>query len=127
MFPSIIAGGFSLLLASAGDVTAHQVAEVQPPPAAVVASSPQIPLDAFPTKEMAEQFAAYLAWTKAQGLSRLAAFESLPAEQVHFSPNLSAQRSLPTPEMAEQFNAYLSWTRSEGLSRFHAFQVSDFN
>lgn len=127
MFPSLIAGGLSLLLSSVDHAAAENLAsaapQVSPPAAARVA----IPHDAFPTPEMAEQFAAYLAWTKAEGLSRLAAFEQLEHGDVHLSPNLMPSAGLPTPEMAEQFEAYLRWTREERLGRFHAFMVSNFD
>jgi hypothetical protein len=76
---------------------------------------------------MAEQFRAYLTWTKQQGLSRLAVFETLDPRQSHRSPNLSVQQTLPTPEMQAQFEAYLSWTRREGLSPFYAFSMVDFD
>jgi hypothetical protein len=57
----------------------------------------------------------------------LAAFERLSDDQIHDSPNLSAEMPLPTPEMAEQFAAYLRWTRQQNLSRFYAFQATNFD
>lgn len=127
MFPSLVAGGFSLLLAASNQVGADATAVAQTPPAPEATLSQGIPQDAFPTPEMAEQFEAYLAWTKAQGLSRLAAFEEPDANRIHLSPNLSAEPRFPTPEMAEQFADYLRWTREQRLGRFHAFKVSTFD
>jgi hypothetical protein len=126
MFPSLVAGGLTLLMASVDPVSAERFVEAQEPPA-TAASAIQVPADAFPSATMAEQFEAYLAWTKAEGLSRLVAFESLPADEIHHSPDLSGQMRLPSAEMAEQFDAYLRWTQEEGLGRFHAFQVSQFD
>jgi hypothetical protein len=126
MFPTLIAGGFSLLLTSADHVAAENVAAAaQPAPAATTRA--MIPTDALPTAEMARQFAAYLAWTKTEGLSRLVAFERLADPEVHASRDLAATARLPTPEMTEQFKAYLRWTRERDLGRFHAFNVSSFD
>jgi hypothetical protein len=127
MLPSILAGGLSLLLAAADQVGADVSAPA--PMSAATAQAPvtRIPPAAFPTEEMAEQFAAYLAWTKAQGLSRLVAFEQPAPDRAHLSPNLVGGTRLPTPEMSRQFAAYLRWTREQGLSAYHAFQVSDFD
>lgn len=81
----------------------------------------------FPTRAMAEQFSAYLAWTKRNGLSRLAVFEPLPADRLHTSATLSTERLLPTPVMVEQFDAYLRWIRTTGLSRFYAFAAVNYD
>lgn len=75
----------------------------------------------FPTQAMATEFAAYLRWTKAEGLSRLAAFKALA------DPAYAGGVELPTEQMAEQFRAYLDWTERQGLSRFHAFNVTNFD
>ena len=132
LFPTLMAGGFSLIMAAAPDAAAEQVAMAQQSQVAPVVAEANIPTNAFPsnlfpTEAMAEQFEAYLAWTKAQGLSRLAALERLSDDQIHYSPNLSAEMPLPTPEMAEQFAAYLRWTREQNLSRFYAFQATNFD
>ncbi len=135
LFPTLIAGGFSLVMAAAPDAAAEQVAMAQQNDPLIQSSAvalteaaiPAIPSDLFPTEAMAEQFEAYLAWTKEQGLSRLAAFERLSQEQIHYSPNLSVEMPLPTSEMAEQFAAYLRWTREQKLSRFYAFAQTDFD
>jgi len=127
LFPTLIAGGFSLILAGAPDAAAEQVAMAEQSQPAPVVTEAMDPANVFPTEAMAEQFEAYLGWTKAQGLSRLAAFELLSDEQIHRSPNLSAEMPLPTPEMAEQFAEYLRWTRKQNLSRFYAFQATNFD
>lgn len=127
MFPSLVAGGLSVLLAASDQVGADGTAIAQTPPSAGVAVSQGIPENAFPTQEMAAQFEAYLAWTKARGLSRLAAFQEPDADRIHLSPNLAAEPRFPTPEMAEQFAEYLRWTREQDLGRFHAFKVSSFD
>ena len=76
---------------------------------------------------MVEQFAAYLAWTKAQGLSRLVVFEDLEQGDGPRPPDQRAEPQLPTAAMRAQFDAYLAWTRAQGLSPFHAFKVTDFD
>ena len=49
---------------------------------------------------MEDQFLTYLAWTKAQGLSRLVAFE----------PRTGAADVLPNEAMRAAFEDYLVWT-----------------
>jgi hypothetical protein len=127
MIPFIVAGALTLLSVSVESIAAEGVFETQQTGEPDVAACIDIPSDAFPSPEMAEHFAEYLAWTKAEGLSRLVAFERLPADQVHASSYLSIERRLPTPEMAEQFDAYLRWVKEQGHGRFHAFRVSQFD
>jgi hypothetical protein len=134
LFPTLMTGGLSLLLLSAGDLAAEKMPPRDRPEAVLAVSAQDLSpgprlrdADAFPSAEMAEQFRAYLTWTKQQGLSRLAVFETLDPRQSHLSPNLSVQQALPTPEMQAQFEAYLSWTRREGLSPFYAFSMADFD
>jgi hypothetical protein len=127
MYPTILAGGLTLMLAAADDVRAENARVAQPQPSPVAVTRPSVPVEQFQTPEMAEQFAAYLEWAKAQGLSRLVALERLDGDRLHLSPHLSAEPGLPTPEMVEQFDAYLRWTREQGLGRFHAFKVTDFD
>jgi predicted YcjX-like family ATPase len=127
LFPTLVAGGFSFLMAVASDVAAEQIALAEADQAVPSVTQPAGVDRALPSVEMAEQFDAYLAWTKEQGLSRLAAFETLSPEQIHRSPNLSGQFPLPTAVMTEQFNAYLQWTREQNLGRFYAFQTRDFD
>ncbi len=69
-------------------------------------------------QEMEDQFAAYLQWTKDQGLPRLVAFESI------IDGGAESGHQLPTPAMAQQFSAYMRWVASEGLSPFYAFMAT---
>jgi hypothetical protein len=126
-YPTLMAGGFSLLMFAAGDVAATD----QPMSSALDPVTPVVNVadlrriepssNPFPTRVMAQQFADYLDWTKAQGLSRLAAFEMLSDDPT------SGDLQLPTEEMAAQFNAYLRWTDLHGLSRYYAFSVTNFD
>jgi hypothetical protein len=122
-----MAGGFSLLMFAAGDVAAHDqpVSSALDPvtPVVSVAELRRVESESnpFPTRAMAQQFADYLAWTKAQGLSRLAVFETLSGDRI------SGDVELPSEEMREQFNAYLRWTELRGLSRYYAFNVTNFD
>jgi hypothetical protein len=136
MLPTVITAGMTLLLLAAGDLAAGRAADpgqTEPPAAAVAEPTSLSPgptvhaKDAFPSPAMFEQFAAYLAWTKAQGLSRLAVFESLERGEGPRSSDQPAQPQLPTVAMQAQFDAYLAWTRAQGLSPFHAFKVTDFD
>jgi hypothetical protein len=133
MFQTLIAGGLGLLLSSAGQVAADHVAADVAAEHLAGAAAPSavsravIPVDALPTPAMARQFAAYLAWTKREGLSRLAAFERLADPEIHASRDLAVSAGLPTAAMTEQFEAYLRWTREQDLGRFHAFNVSSFD
>ena len=82
----------------------------------------------FPSKEMEEQFAAYLKWTKERGLSRLAVYESDPARLLEAAAEgSSATGRFPTREMEEQFLAYVEWIDEQGHGAFYAFQVTDFD
>lgn len=76
----------------------------------------------FPTQEMEEEFAAYLRWTKDEGLSRLAAFEYMIDDKGN-----SASGRFPTQGMEEQFLAYIRWVDDRKISPFYAFRVSDFD
>ena len=64
---------------------------------------------------------SYMRWVKAQGMSRLVAFES------RIDGDASVNDVLPSQEMAEQFTAYLRWVDEEGLSPFYAFMASDLD
>ncbi len=75
----------------------------------------------FPSQAMEEEFAAYLRWTKMQGLSRLVAFESM------IGGGSSAEIPLPDRRMEEQFGAYMRWVDEQGLSPFSAFMATDFD
>ncbi|NEX18112.1 MAG: hypothetical protein C1943_16255 [Halochromatium sp.] len=133
-YPTLIAGGFSLAMLAAGNLAATETGYSRMPsfdsPHLVVTTAELRDIDAasnpFPTKTMATQFADYLAWTKSQGLSRLAAFKALrDLEQ----GKVAADQALPFPnaQMAEQFDAYLRWTEEQGVSRFYAFKVTNFD
>jgi hypothetical protein len=73
--------------------------------------------DGFPSQEMANQFNEYLAWTKAQGLSRLVAFE----------PRAGAADVLPNPAMRDTFEEYLKWAVETGRGPYYAFTVRNFD
>lgn len=128
MFPTLIAGGFSVLMMSAGHALANNAdqpaSELEAP---TTLFAPEIAPDTFPTDAMAEQFRAYLAWTKARGLSRLAAFEQLHRAGVDATPEQAMAAQLPSREMAEQFAAYLKWTQERELGKFYAFKAVDFD
>lgn len=127
IYPTLLTGGLSLLLLTAGDLAANPT-EIGAPASLsvpVVDAAELSCVDAstnpFPTSAMAEEFADYLRWTKANGLSRLAAFEALvegrSVDDVH----------LPSERMREQFTAYLRWTEAEGLSPYYAIRVTNFD
>jgi hypothetical protein len=124
---TLIAGGFSLLLLVAGTASANKAASISESltagPVIDVAALHCVDADRnpFPTQAMATAFADYLRWTKAEGLSRLAAFKVLA------HPDYADQVQLPSEQMAEQFEAYLDWTKAEGLSPYYAFNVTNFD
>jgi hypothetical protein len=137
-YPTLIAGGFSLAMLAAGNLAANETGSSSAPnfdtpifdsSYNVVTKAELRKIDAdsnpFPTQAMATQFADYLAWTKSQGLSRLAALKALHA----LEQGQAADQVLPFPnqEMAEQFEAYLHWTEEQGVSRFYAFKVTNFD
>ncbi len=123
--PSLVAGGFGLLMVSATELAAAPSATAPSPVAVAAQTAPAA--GPFPTQEMADQFDAYLSWTKENGLSRLAVFESPDPSRMHHTANLSDAFVLPTPEMSEQFAEYLRWTREQGLSEFYAFKVTEYD
>jgi hypothetical protein len=71
----------------------------------------------FPNQEMEDQFAAYLAWTKVEGLSRLVAYE----------PRTTADEILPNAAMRDAFEDYLKWAVATGRGRFYAFNTRNFD
>ncbi len=121
---SFLAGGLALLLlstssqASALDETSAR--QLEPALNGEVSAT-----GLFPTQAMEDAFTDYLAWTREQGLSRLAAFEPVvrdfPADQGSLSGRF------PTQEMEEQFKAYLAWTGDSPNSLFYAFRAVEFN
>ncbi|MBK1703776.1 hypothetical protein CKO40_04265 [Halochromatium glycolicum] len=117
-----------MLTLSAGNLLAHdgEVGGNGPFSPATVVDAAQLQCieptsNPFPTQAMAMAFADYLRWTKAQGLSRLAAFKVLA------DPAYAGGIELPSEEMANQFQDYLDWTEQQGLSRFYAFNVTNFD
>jgi hypothetical protein len=121
MFSSILFAGLSglaLLSSSAmsADASATGCVDLEPAINGSVSADGR-----FPTQAMEEAFTTYLGWVKEQGISRLAAFESL------LEQGASAKGSLPTESMQEQFAAYLRWADDQGLSPFYAFAVTDFD
>lgn len=132
-YPTLIAGGFSLALLAAGNLSATETGYLSAPsiPATsrVVTTAELRQIDTacnpFPSKVMAEQFADYLAWTKSQGLTRLAAFEAL--RDIEQGQVASEALPFPSQQMAEQFDAYLRWTEEQEVSPFYAFKVTNFD
>jgi hypothetical protein len=111
---TLIAGAIALTLFAAGP----KAAEIFTP--AVLESAAQGDVSssgAFPTQAMEDQFLTYLAWTKAQGLSRLVAFE----------PRTGAADVLPNEAMRAAFEDYLMWTARNETGRFYAFTVTNFD
>jgi hypothetical protein len=77
---------------------------------------------------MEDAFVAYLDWTKAEGLSRLTAFESNEANLARaMSGEASASRCLPSKAMEDRFRDYLVWADDTDAGLFYAFRVTDFN
>ncbi|NBC46753.1 MAG: hypothetical protein GVY22_01920 [Gammaproteobacteria bacterium] len=126
--PLSFSAGLAFLTLSAGNLLAHdgEVGGNGSFSPATVVDAAQLQCieptsNPFPTQAMATAFADYLRWTKAQGLSRLAAFKVLA------DPAYAGGIELPSEEMANQFQDYLDWTEQQGLSRFYAFNVTNFD
>jgi hypothetical protein len=79
----------------------------------------------FPSQEMEDAFNDYLAWTKNQGLSRLAAFEPVVRELPEGQGSESGR--FPNQDMEDQFKKYLAWTGEGNSSLFYAFRAVEFN
>jgi hypothetical protein len=82
----------------------------------------------FPTQEMEDAFAAYLEWTKSEGLSRLTAFEITEetlARAAAGEGSLSGR--FPTQAMEDQFKAYLAWVDETDVGLFYAFRTTNFD
>ena len=71
----------------------------------------------FPTREIEDQFNDYLAWTKAQGLSRLVAYE----------PRAGAEDVLPNEGMRQAFEDYLKWAVETDRGLYYAFTTRNFD
>ncbi|HSQ07831.1 MAG TPA: hypothetical protein VLM84_09095 [Chromatiaceae bacterium] len=111
---TLIVGAIALTLFAAGPRAAEIFA---PKGSTPVATNEVSASGAFPTQAMEDQFLAYLAWTKAQGLSRLVAFE----------PRTGAADVLPNEAMRAAFEDYLVWTTRNETGNFYAFSVTNFD
>lgn len=113
---TLTAGALTVLLLNAGPGSAEPARafhkDLEPALNGQVSASGR-----FPTQAMEDAFHEYLRWTKENGLSRLAAFESQHRDR----------EILPTLAMAEQFREYRAWTERTDARRFHAFQVMSFD
>jgi hypothetical protein len=111
---TLIVGAITLTLLSAGP----RATEIYTPAGLEAATTSEVSASgAFPTQAMEDQFLSYLAWTKAQGLSRLVAFE----------PRSGAADALPNEAMRAAFEDYLVWTTRNGTGHFYAFSVTNFD
>ena len=79
----------------------------------------------FPSQEMEDAFKDYLAWTKTEGLSRLAAFEPVVRDFPEGQGSLSGR--FPNQAMEDQFKEYLAWTGEGHSGLFYAFRAVEFN
>ena len=125
MFPTLIAGGFSLLMTSASDVAAEKLAQAEAPQPAPVVVEAVNPDRLFPTRDLAKQVAAALSRANAQGLSHLGGVDASPGQ--HRTPIPADEPGLRAAETREQLNDYLRWKRDRNLSEFYAFQVAGIN
>jgi hypothetical protein len=108
---TFIAGGFALLLAS----TTTQAAALDDASARQLEPALNGEVSAtglFPSQEMEDAFNEYLVWTRAQGLSRLAAFEPVVRDFPEGQGSLSGR--FPNQAMEDQFKEYLAWTGEDG-------------
>ena len=120
---TFIAGGFALLLASAttqaaalNDASARQL---EPALNGEVSAT-----GLFPSQAMEDAFNDYLAWTKTEGLSRLAAFEPVVRDFPEGQGSLSGR--FPNQVMEDQFKEYLAWTGEGHSGLFYAFRAVEF-
>ncbi len=112
---TLITGAVILALFAAGPNAAEVSTTAEQP---VLSADSQIPVSrGFPSKEMEDRFNDYLAWTKAQGLSRLVAFE----------PRAGAADVLPDPAMRDVFDDYLKWAVETGHGPYYAFTLRNFD
>lgn len=123
---TLIAGGLALALMNTSPGTAESnpaVLDLEPAINGAVSAS-----GLFPAQHIEDAFSAYLDWTKEQGISRLAAFESRPG---HLEGGLDEAGSrsgrFPSQAMEDSFVAYVQWIDRAGLSPFYAFKVTDFD
>jgi hypothetical protein len=124
---TLIAGGLALLMFNTTPRAAEldQAGAMDLEPAINGGVSAQ---GLFPEQGMEEAFEAYLAWTKEQGLSRLAAFEAVERDLNAADQGMGSMSGrFPNQGMEERFKDYLAWA-SEGDSRlFYAFRAVDFD
>lgn len=111
----LITGAVILALFATGPRAAEAGPAVEQP--VLVADSQPTVWGGFPSKEMEDRFNDYLAWTKAQGLSRLVAFE----------PRAGAADVLPDPAMRDVFDDYLKWAVETGHGPYYAFTLRNFD
>ncbi len=119
-----VAGGFALLLAAATTQAAAldeaSARYLEPTLNGEVSAS-----GLFPSQEMEDAFNDYLAWTKTQGLSRLAAFEPVVRDFPEGQGSESGR--FPNQAMEDQFKEYLAWTGEGNSGLFYAFRAVDFD
>jgi hypothetical protein len=121
MLTSFLMTGFAGLLMLTGPATSAELpaeAKLDLEPAINGAVSAN---GLFPTQPMEREFAAYLDWTKDQGLSRLAAFET------RVDGHACASGPVANARMKEQFADYMRWVDDREVSPFYAFMVTDFD
>jgi hypothetical protein len=127
MFPTLIAGGFSLLMSSASDAAAEKLAQAEAPQPAPVVAEDVNPADLFQTRDLTERVAAHPAEANAQALSSFRGFDADASPGQHRTPIPADERGARMAETREQLNDYLRWRRDRNLSEFDAFQVADIN
>lgn len=114
--PTLIAGAIALSLFALGpraaDNTLPAGSDLEPAINGQVSQR-----GTFPSQEMEAQFDAYLAWTKAHGLSRLVAYE----------PRSGAEDVLPTPAMRDAYEDYLKWAVETDRGIYYAFRSRSFD
>jgi hypothetical protein len=113
---TLITGAVALALFAIGPQAAEDAGS-SADQAVLATDSPISAVDGFPSKEMELRFNDYLAWTKAQGLSRLVAFE----------PRAGAADVLPNPAMRDVFEDYLKWAVEIGHGPYYAFTLRNFD
>jgi hypothetical protein len=113
---TLIVGAIALTLMASGpraaEIAVSNANELEPAVNGQVSAS-----GLFPTQEIEDQFNAYLTWTKAQGLSRLVAYE----------PRTGAEDVLPNAGMRQAFEDYLKWAVEGERGRFYAFTTRNFD
>jgi hypothetical protein len=121
---TFIAGGLALLLINTSPQAAA-LDETNPRNLEPAQNGEVSATGLFPTQAMEDAFHDYLAWTKAEGLSRLAAFEAVDRDFPEGEGSMSGR--FPNQEMEEQFKEYLAWTTEGKTNLFYAFRVVDFD